>query len=668
MKRNLHLLDDHPVLEDPHTYYRADIDGLRAIAVILVLIFHARIYPSLSGGFVGVDVFFVISGFLIASIIRREIRAQAFSVARFYERRIRRIFPALVVVVLATLAVGSVLFPPEQMHALARSSVSALGFYSNLDSLAQAGYFQPEVDTLPLLHVWSLGIEEQFYLIVPAILLFLSKVPRYERSAVLGVAGLSFAYANWLVSRDPDMAFYLPMARAWELLVGVLLAFGIRPIASRWLREAVSASGLALIVGSGFCLTPSIPFPGLTALPACLGTALVIYAGAHGTTGTSRLLSCSPVWFVGQISYSLYLWHWPILAFARYHMWGEPGWWGRFALLVSAFVLSVLSWRFIELPIRRPRKELAQRWVFAGATLAMFFVVCFFTASRLTRGFEFRYPEIEMLRAAESDPIDPTVQCDQRPGPEPSALCEIGGTTPAFLVWGDSHAHSLDAGFAEVAHLTGKQMFLSYQHECPPLLGLNVGTTRDTINCAVVNDDALRLVRERDIGHVFLVGRWDGYANDGDHDHSDLLPGFRPNVFVNQGLANSVAFAKLLPATVAAIRDSGARVTLVAVVPEAGFDVPTAVIRMRISGAKPPLQTVSTYRERQAGVMTVLESLVEDRVDVFYPDRVLCSQGECAIEEGGIPLYFDNHHLSPIGARKLAPALAGVLTADLPDR
>ncbi|MGE3248581.1 MAG: acyltransferase family protein, partial [Beijerinckiaceae bacterium] len=221
-----------------HTYYRADIDGLRAIAVLLVLAFHAKLTPALSGGFIGVDVFFVISGFLITSIIRREIQAGSFSILGFYERRIRRIFPALTAVILACIVAGLILLPPQQMRDLARSALSAIGFYSNFHFLSQMGYFQPDVDTLPLLHTWSLGIEEQFYVVAPLLVLFLlTKAPRLERPVLIGIAILSFAYAVWLVGRDRDTAFYVPMTRAWELLIGALLATGMRPVASRPLRE-----------------------------------------------------------------------------------------------------------------------------------------------------------------------------------------------------------------------------------------------------------------------------------------------------------------------------------------------------------------------------------------------------------------------------------------------
>jgi peptidoglycan/LPS O-acetylase OafA/YrhL len=644
-------------------YYRADIDGLRAIAVLLVLVFHARLTPSLSGGFIGVDVFFVISGFLITSIIRREIQAGSFSILRFYERRIRRIFPALTAVILACLIAGLIILPPQQMRDLARSAVSAIGFFSNFHFLAQMGYFQPDVDTLPLLHTWSLGIEEQFYVVAPLlVLVLLTRAPRIERPVLAGIAIVSLVYAVWLVSRDRDTAFYIPLTRAWELLIGALLATGMAPIVSRFWREGLAAIGLALIIGSAFWLTPATLFPGATAIPACLGTAAIIYAGAGGTNNTARFLAWKPVWFIGQISYSLYLWHWPLLAFARFYQWGEPSWTARLGLLGLAFVLAVLSWHFIERPFRRAGGVASRRGIFAAAAAAIVLAAGFSTAARMSKGFQFRFPEIAALRTAKLSPVHSAMGCAQRPGPEPSALCEIAGDKPAFLVWGDSHAHAIATGFALAARKTGRRMVLSYQHKCPPLLGLKIGKTRDTINCATVNKAVIALIAQRKIPHVFLVGRWDAYARD--WSKSRAPGGVRPSTFNGLGLSSRAAFAKLLPETVAAIVAAGSRVTLVAVAPEAGLDVPTAVVRMRISNAKPPLPTVARYREQQAVVMPVLENLGSAKVNIFYPHKILCTQNTCSIEDQGAPLYFDTHHLSTAGAQKLTPGLIKILSED----
>src|SRR5271170_3095038 len=301
--------------------YRPEIDGLRALAILPVLLFHYRVSPF-RGGFVGVDVFFVISGYLITQLIEAERREGRFSIARFYERRVRRIFPALfVMLTAATIAAAFILFPVDLVR-YANSLLATAGFAANFEFWREAGYFDVAAAEKPLLHLWSIAVEEQFYLVFPALLLLFQS----RRVAItLAIFVLSFAFAVWGVIHAPSAAFYLLPGRAWELMLGALLALHAVPfIERRWIREALAVTGIALIAIAVFGYSKDTPFPGAAALLPCLGAALVIYSSVPGITSASAVLSLPPLVFVGRISYSLYLWHWPLYVFARYFSFRDP--------------------------------------------------------------------------------------------------------------------------------------------------------------------------------------------------------------------------------------------------------------------------------------------------------------------------------------------------------
>src|SRR6056297_20083 len=351
-------------------HYRADIDGLRALAVLPVLAFHAGLAPF-SGGFVGVDVFFVISGYLIAGLILPRIRAGRFSLLEFYERRARRLLPALFVVMAVSGALAAALFLPAELREFGQSAVAATLFASNVLFSRETGYFETEAALKPLLHTWSLGVEEQFYLLFPLLLMALAarRAGRVALVPVLAALALaSLALAAWAVPRAPAFAFYLLPTRLWELMLGALLAVAPLPaLRRRAVREAAAAAGLAAILWAMLRYSEATPFPGPAALLPCLGAALVIHAGASGPTAVSRALSLGPVVFVGLISYALYLWHWPVLVFAEYAAVRELTTVETGAALALSGVLAALTWRFVERPFRRPAGPIGRPARGAGA-------------------------------------------------------------------------------------------------------------------------------------------------------------------------------------------------------------------------------------------------------------------------------------------------------------
>src|SRR5882724_53425 len=337
--------------------YRPEIDGLRAVAVLSVVLYHAGF--GCSGGYIGVDVFFVVSGFLITSLIWSDLEKGRFTFANFWERRARRIVPALVVVTLVTLVIGAVLLLPADLKNLGRASASQAVFTANIHYWLDSGYFAGESAEKPLLHTWSLAVEEQFYLIVPFImwLTYRTKVLR-GRAAVISILLTGFIISLALSIygihdfRFPSATFYLLPTRAWELLTGAIVAFlpalpGL--LGRRVTRELLSLSGLALILYPVLFYTAETPFPGLAALPPCLGTALLILANGRidskAPTVIGRILSIRAVVFIGLISYSLYLWHWPLLAFSRYRAYAPLTVGNRIAIVAVGFALAVLSWK-----------------------------------------------------------------------------------------------------------------------------------------------------------------------------------------------------------------------------------------------------------------------------------------------------------------------------------
>ena len=346
--------------------YRPDVDGLRAIAVILVIVYHMGLLlpggriSGEDGGFVGVDIFFVISGYLITGIVHRKIASGTFTFADFYARRVRRILPAFYTVLICTTCFLLPHLFPVELIAYAKSATAALLSVANIYFWATTNYFAAPATTQPLLHTWSLGVEEQFYMFWPLLLLLVERYWHSKlRTIILAVAAVSFALSAYGVYAWPEATFYLLFTRMWELAIGGMLALKVVPCPSaRWAREAAGIFGLALIAVSELTFRASMPFPGVAALAPVAGTALIIAGGEHGPSFVGRCLSFRPLVFVGLISYSLYLWHWPILVCqAMYSIFpgGAIGKAVKLEVLTLTVILSILSWRFVEQPFRHHR-------------------------------------------------------------------------------------------------------------------------------------------------------------------------------------------------------------------------------------------------------------------------------------------------------------------------
>src|SRR5262245_10862251 len=447
--------------------YRADIDGLRAVAVLPVVFYHFQIAPF-TGGFVGVDIFFVISGYLITSLIYSEVLSGAFSPVRFYERRIRRILPALFLMMLVTTALaGSVLFPQDLMN-YARSLVATALFGSNFYFWSTVDYFDIIAERKPLLHTWSLAVEEQFYLLYPTLFWLLRGASQRKLIHIVGaIFLLSLGASIWALRFAPVSDFYLLPFRAWELMLGAMLA--LSPIKSSGRTCTILAwSGLALLLLSIFAFSADTPFPGENALLPCIGAAFVIYAGPQTIVG--RLLSLRPVVFIGLISYSLYLWHWPLLVFARYVVLRDLLLWEKLALILLSGMIAALSWAYVEKPFRTLGK-IPSRFLLPLAGGGIGILVVASIAGEFSRGLPQRFDRT--FRSLVETTVRMPDQCQTPYVVGSHRFCRIGrqDTTPAtFVMWGDSHTGAVLPALMDIVPREALSGYTAGRGTCAPLV------------------------------------------------------------------------------------------------------------------------------------------------------------------------------------------------------
>lgn len=504
--------------------YRADIDGLRALAVLSVIGFHA--FPSsLKGGFIGVDIFFIISGYLISTIILNGLRSGRFSFAEFYSRRIRRIFPALAIVLIAVYAAGWFVLLADDYGRLGKHVAGGAGFISNFLFWNESGYFDAGADTKPLLHLWSLGIEEQFYFVWPLMLHWAWKRRASLPYGMAAIIAASFAI-NIIHSRtDATADFYSPLSRFWELSMGAVLAH-LTIQKSKFLsgfRNIKSFAGLALIAAALFLLDDRKSFPAWWALLPTAGAFLVITAGADAWPNRALLSRREVVWF-GLISYPLYLWHWPLLAFARIIELDSPSRWVRIAAVLASILLAWLTFRFIEKPVRAAERSRST----AGALCACLGTILIVgAATHYTGGFPQRAinTDEKLLFLRHYDKLGKNglsreyrEECDfynlENDGNKGSinADCTRMGTKGTYLLWGDSHAQALSPGIRGLlpASLRLAQVATS---GCPPSFEKSKGTVRPA-TCDASNAFAAMEIRRIRPAVIFL-------AQKNEHERTD---------------------------------------------------------------------------------------------------------------------------------------------------
>lgn len=630
--------------------YRADIDGLRAVAVLSVLVFH--IDPSwMPGGFAGVDVFFVISGFLITRIIGEQVEAGRFTLTGFYRNRINRIFPALFAVVAACLLAGLVLLSPQELVLLGKSALATvLGVSNVLYWREYGGYFGAAAHEAPLLHTWSLAVEEQFYVVWPLMLMVLLH-PRLRRHATWTIALLVVILAgvSELGTRQfASASYYLLPMRFFELAMGGLASLRVArglPLLRPAVAAGMALAGLALVVGS-FWLLRGTAFPGVNAVYPCLGTALVILAGSQGPNPVSRLLAWRGAVFVGLISYSLYLWHWPVItAFNYFYI--DSGLPRALAITTLSIALAWLSWRYVEQPFRHGREPF--RHVFlrrylapvAGLALVVGLLV-------IMRGLPQRFPAaLEAMEAAHA--TQPNLLRARCHVPSflydtpPDASCVLGDRRQPVsgLLFGDSFANHFSAMVDELALASGVALQDYTMNACLPLAGLAPGAPRSYADkCRRRNDAVYARVDAGQYRYVLLGGEW---------PDAQALPRYLEGELVSE--------SDFRAAVAASLRRSLARIVASGATP--------VVIRRNAAvphAATCPMRRVMLGLERDCDAPRVADPMdalwVELSQEVpalrfIDPNLVLCAQGNCRVMLAGTPLYRDDGHLNDAGSRLL---------------
>ena len=632
--------------------YRADIDGLRGIAILLVVAFHLGV-PGVPGGFVGVDVFFVISGFLITGLLMGQAEERGcIHLIDFYARRVRRILPALTLVVIATLLLGSVtLLPSGEQQELSKSALSIAGFGSNVYFWRiHLNYFGTE--TQPLLHTWTLAVEEQFYLAWPAVLIVGLRVARQTRFheqrviTVLIVIGclVSSALCWAFTFYRPAAAFFLTPFRAWEFGVGGLIAINKQILWSR-LGGLLTGSGVALIGTSVLVIDSKTAFPGLEAWLPCIGAGAIILGGSmHSASWPSRALSAWPLVRVGKLSYGWYLWHWPLLAITRATALGEASFARDAVVILIALGLAELTYRFVENPIRCTKPwpfTTSNSAVCAGAALMLFsaFTACIL----LVRADQIQREDPRWAALAEAKsislPLPAACLSFERPfrALEPARNCLLGHRGGVITVmWGDSHAYTLAPTFTAAAAKRGGGVLVRTKGKCMPLL-LNSDQQihdRDEFDCSQFNSAVLKSLEKVtpvQIGSkVVLAARWS---------------------FAIQ--SDPTRWAEKLQRTTQAIRELGFEVVLAAEVPMFPWDVPNCLGRRGEPACRITRAGVDAGRAAALeGLKSVARSIAG--VSVWDPINNFCDQETCSPVIKGTVAYRDDNHLSFAGARLLA--------------
>src|ERR1017187_1726656 len=509
--------------------YRPDIDGLRAVAVLSVLACHLEIV-RMAGGVVGVDIFFVISGYLISSIVFAEIAGSRFSVLSFYERRIRRIFPALFGMLLVFSIFATIYFLPVELVNYSKSLFAATAPSSNFYFWQHSGYFDAPTSN-PLLHTWSLAVEEQFYILFPIFLVLIRRFcPDRLRVSVIVLFVISLLISVIVVRLNRDSAFYMPYTRAWELLLGTILSLRMLPgMRSVWLRNLATSLGAVMILYSIFSYTPSTMFPGLSALVPCVGCALIILAGESGTSFVGAILSLRPIVFIGLISYSLYLWHWPVIILQKMGLLFPFGSTlpHQYATLLSAqgfdrivetflsFFLAVISWRFVERPFRNGPLRLAGKPLFALAGAVMIIFISFSSLTMIAAGFTGRFSPESVRLASYLDNKEKNGIQQMRGG-----ICFITGTNSFkdydygvclhqkagennYLLLGDSHSAMLWPGLSSV--IPNANIMQASTGGCPPFLDISGNT-----NCSKMMNYIFRsYLPSHPIQGLLLERKWE---------------------------------------------------------------------------------------------------------------------------------------------------------------
>lgn len=643
--------------------YRKEIDGLRAIAVLPVILSHAGI-SWFSGGYVGVDIFFVISGYLITSIILEERKRNTFSIINFYERRARRILPALNVVLIFTTIAAYIFMPAISLKEYSQSLVSVTTFSSNVFFYMTSGYFSQISAEKPLLHTWSLAVEEQYYLFFPIMIVLIGLLgEKWLVSSVLLMATMSLIFAQVLLSSNAvDANYYLIFSRAWELFFGSIIAFiSLRKLSAvRWKMELLSILGISMIAYSVVSFDSETPFPGFYTLVPVLGTCLIIvFADSKSFIG--RILSHNVLVFVGLISYSLYLWHQPLFAFLRAKSIGEPSTHLFTVAIASTFILAFLTWKYIERPFR-DKVTFTRALIFQSsvASIAIFFSVGL--AGHFYKGFASRF---DMPSYADSIKFSPKREECHTTGENylrSSEACKYFGDSITWASFGDSH--TIEPAYALAKRLESKNeglVHLSFSG-CAPAFLFEVKVPGCT---KWIKESLNYLENAKSVQNVLIGFRYSSFLH-GDHvNYFPSLPDINPEYqFANLSRPLNATEARelywtSLEAIISKLIAAGKNVYILYPIPELPVNIHKAITPFSVLGKTTMLDldrsiSAQYYFRRNEFIIKKLDSLpYSENLHAIKPFEILCSENYCPAVKGGTALYFDDDHLSVAGSMLL---------------
>lgn len=650
--------------------YRPEIDGIRALAVVPVILFHAG-FEFFSGGFVGVDVFFVISGYLITTVIMNELASGSFTLLQFYERRARRILPALFFVLILCLPFAWMWLNPKDLASFGRSLVAVPAFVSNFSFWLESGYFDQAAELKPLLHTWSLSVEEQYYILFPlAMILLWPRGLRWITAILSGVFLISLGIAQWGAVNEPNAAFFLLPTRAWELLIGVFVAFYLRNNqieGQKYLPEVASVLGMALVVYSIVAFDETTPFPGVYALVPTIGTALLILYTSPQTL-MFRILSARSLVGVGLISYSAYLWHQPILAFARHRSLGELSDGILLALIALSLVMAAFSWRWVEKPFRDKQKITAR----AVWSLSLFLSLSFILVGLLlvsNNGFSSRFnTDLSTVKIVTQQHCHNSPKTRDLNLIKQNTFCKLGdqAQTPNTFLLGDSHAGAIADELGEQFANIDEAVYAFSGGFCAPASGFSLQKygADCTEEMALVLDF---VINNSKIQNVIIYAQWSNFT-------TGKRGKWQPQVAcLNKQCAdapsgNRQLFATALADTLSELIDANKRVILIKSTPEFKHHVIENIYKKELSGNKSMFNVTDkrAYLARNALMESIYPSLTG--VELVDPFPLFCEADLCQPIQDGVPLFHDTNHLTNFGADRLAQQIIERYTGEEIDR
>ena len=643
--------------------YRAEIDGLRALAVVPIILFHAE-FELFSGGFLGVDVFFVISGYLITTILIEDIENKRLSIVNFYERRARRILPALAVMVITTITLGWFVLTPYFLSDLFQTTAAISFFASNILLYIKSGYFSAISELKPFLHTWSLAVEEQYYIVFP---IFLAFAYRFGRRAVFWITAflclVSLLMSEWSWRVDKEANFYLLHTRAWELLTGSISAFIIQKQGVQK-NNPLALLGLAAIVFSIFFYDETMPFPGVYALVPVLGAVLLVLY-AEKETLVAKLLSTKGFIGIGLISYSAYLWHQPIFALMKHSKISEPTQYNYILAIGIIFLVSVVTWKYVEQPFRN-KSTVNSKKVFLFSTLFISLMALVGLYGHVKLGFPERLSyETNSISKGAFDKNPRQKEChyiEKLKGLKNA--CVLGtteNTEPSIALIGNSHGDMFAKSLSDSLSSNDLAAYNLSFNGCSPVDFEHGSSSFSENSCYKLVMGFLS--EHKEISSVIVSFRWillisgTGYGVEKLNDDKDLLP---------QDVVQKRA--EVVAKKIEELAKLEKHIVIVYPVPEAGVDVPNFVTKQRMFNDENFYFRIpyETFKQRNSAAYAALDSVKEIKsLSRIYPSSVICDEsinGFCETVIDGRSVYFDDDHLSNYGASLITPDIIHLLT------